>query len=136
LLKAARAAGFTGQFVSNDGASNAKVWSESAGTAQGLLYAFGADFRQLPEAAKAVARIRSTGSEPDGFTMNAYAATEIIVNGMRTAPASGPALFEHFRSRPFATAIGSVQFNEKGDVREPRVAIYRWNNGAAVVEKP
>lgn len=135
LLKAARGNGFQGQFVSNDGASNAKLWAESGGAAQGLLYAFGADFRNLPEAAGAVARIRKGGFEPDGFTMNAYAATEIVVQGLRGSAASGPDLYNHFRSRSFSTAIGQVRFDAKGDVSEPRVAIYRWNAGTAVAEK-
>ncbi len=134
LLKVARKAGFNGQFVSNDGAANAKLWPESDGAAQDLLYTFGADLRSTPEAANAVTRIRKTGFEPDGFTLNAYAATELIVQGLRQKPKDGKALISNLRTQTFSTAIGPVAFDAKGDLKAPRVSIYRWSDGQSVAD--
>lgn len=84
---------------------------------------------QLAEAADAVRRIRARGFEPEGFTMNAYAATQISVKALSAGQRTPADLFNYVRTQPFQTDIGTIRFNAQGDVQQPRVGIYRWNAG-------
>ena len=91
----------------------------------GTLMVAAADMRESPPAADAVARFRAQGYEPQGYTLNAYAVVQVWAQAVAAAGSLDlNAVVEELHSRQFNTVLGSVSFNEKGDVTgfEP----WRW----------
>ncbi|MBD9541480.1 branched-chain amino acid ABC transporter substrate-binding protein [Ensifer sp. ENS04] len=130
LLRTARRTGFGGNFISNQGANNRKVWDASEGAAEGLVFTFDEDYRLLPGAQKVVANYRAFGIEPAGYTLPAYAAAQICIEAS-AQDSTGDELREILRTRTFETVIGAISFDPKGDVQGLSSVLYRWSNGNA-----
>ncbi|MDY7548936.1 branched-chain amino acid ABC transporter substrate-binding protein [Glaciimonas sp. Gout2] len=132
LLKQTRAAQFKGQFISNDGAGNHSVWDASSGAAEGLLFTFDHDYRDEPSAREALVSLQAIGAEPDGFTLNAYASTQILIQALeKNRGRMGNNIVDYLHSHSFDTALGTVKFDSKGDLTEPHESLFIWRNGKA-----
>ncbi|HVY20944.1 MAG TPA: branched-chain amino acid ABC transporter substrate-binding protein [Bauldia sp.] len=98
--------------------------------AEGTLVTYPADARSFPEATAVAAALKAKGTEPAGYTLPAYAAVQTWA---AAATAAGGAEFDKvvaaLHSSPFNTVIGSVAFDEKGDLRDPRYDWYVWKDG-------
>ena len=133
LLNAARASKVSAQFISNDGAGNKLVQDTAKEAINGLLFTFDRSYAQADSAKVAVARLKSQGKTPEGFTLNAYASTQILLQTLsRNRTATGPQLTQYLHDTRFATAIGDVGFNSKGDVDTPQEALFQWRAGEIV----
>jgi branched-chain amino acid transport system substrate-binding protein len=84
---------------------------------EGTLMAAPADMRGTPQAAEVVAQFHAQGYEPLGYTLYAYAAVQVWA---QAAEAAGSldlhAVTEIMHSRQFATVLGRIGFDAKGDV--------------------
>ncbi|WP_148654385.1 branched-chain amino acid ABC transporter substrate-binding protein [Paraburkholderia caribensis] len=133
LLTQARGTGFSGQFISNDGAGNKLVAETAHDAADGLLFTFDRNYAQASSAQNAVARLKMQGNSTEGFTLNAYAAAQILSQALTSQPNStGSELARYIHSTRFDTAIGKIGFNAKGDLDTPQEALFQWQNGTAV----
>ncbi len=115
------------------------IFAETAGAASN-----GVAFTFLPESAAnldsdrmqaANAAIRAQGMEPDGYTLLAYAAIEIWIEGIRRADSiETSAVAAAIREAPLDTLIGRISFNGKGDIQTeyPTFAWYVWQDGQRV----
>jgi branched-chain amino acid transport system substrate-binding protein len=76
-----------------------------------------ADMRQSPRAAEVVTRFRAQGYEPQGTTLNAYAAVQVWAQAVAAAGSLDlDAVIDAMHSRQFDTVLGRIGFDEKGDV--------------------
>ena len=97
--------------------------------APGTFFTFGPDARALPAAAEIVARFRDEEAfEPAGFTLYAYAAVQAWAQAAEMAGSADPAaVAEALRSGSFETALGTIGFDEKGDVTgTDSFVVYEW----------
>lgn len=78
-----------------------------------------------------VASLVKAGSQPEGYVLPAYAATEIA---MAAAAASGSPM-SALDGQEFRTAIGPVRFDAKGDLAESPYGLFRYD-GAKFVAVP
>jgi branched-chain amino acid transport system substrate-binding protein len=90
----------------------------------------------LPEwadqaAPEALAAIRAQGALPEGYALPAYAAVEIALEALKTPPSSGDPS-QPFLGRTFATAIGPVSFDGKGDLAENPYRLFRFDGARFV----
>jgi branched-chain amino acid transport system substrate-binding protein len=116
--------------VSDDGIATSEFWSITGAAGEGTLMAFMPDPRKNPEAKDAVERIRATGFEPEGFTLQSYAAFEVLAQAMTKAgKVDSVALVKVMHSGEFSTVLGKISFDAKGDVKNPQYAMYRWSAG-------
>lgn len=70
-------------------------------------------------------RAQQEGVDPKGYLVYAYAMVQVFAEAAKRAPAAvevaaGKALFEAARKEPITTALGSLSFDEKGDVKDWR----------------
>jgi len=86
-------------------------------------------------AAGVVERIKAGGVEPDGWALFSYAAAQAYVQAARDAGSTDPSKVQQaLRAGTFGTVIGDgVQFDAKGDRKNPAMAMYRWMNGEYAV---
>jgi len=113
-----------------------KVFIETAAEAgEGVPFTFPPEAAELSSSKPAVEAIRNMGLEPVGYTLLAYAATQVWVEGVRRANSfEAASVASAIRSAPIETVLGLVSFDEKGDIRTPYPAFswYVWKDGKRV----
>lgn len=148
-----RKAGATHVFVGGDLEDIAVLGRDAAGLGYDLTIAAGEALRSaasgvplqpgtlmigLPEWAEvaqpaAVAAIKQRGAEAEGYSLPTYAAIQIAVAAIAQAQASGTPLVDALAKGDFDTAIGRVDFDDKGDLKEDPYRLFRFD-GTKFVE--
>lgn len=115
------------------------VFIDTAGTAgEGIPFMFPSDAASLNETDRtraAIAAIRAMGVEPHGFTLLSYAAAEVWLEGVRRAGTTeAQAVATAIRQAPLLTVLGTVTFDEKGDIQTeyPAYSWFTWQEGQRV----
>jgi branched-chain amino acid transport system substrate-binding protein len=70
---------------------------------------------------------------PEGYVLPAYAAVQIVLTALGEADAAGGPLAASLSGRDFATALGTVRFDQKGDLAENPYRVFR-ESGSGFVE--
>ena len=133
IMLQARREGLDAPLVSGDALVSTDFWQIAGDAVQGALFTFGPDPGGLPAAQAAIARFRSTGPfEPSGFTLHAYAAVEVWAQAVESAGSLRPAAVRSaLQSESFETVLGTIGFDDKGDVVGIETYIwYEWRDGA------
>lgn len=132
MVRQAREAGATWRFMSGDTLTNSEFWSIAGSAANGVLFTFLPDPRQIPEAAPLVKRFRDQGFEPEGWTIYSYAAMQLFAKAAEQAKSTKFADIEPvMRSGRINTAAGLMVFDAKGDRLEGGSFIaYEWKDGS------
>ena len=83
----------------------------------------------------AVAALKARNIPAEAFTLNAYAAVQVLKAGIEKAgkaddaEAVGAALK---KGEPIDTAIGKVTYGETGDLTSQSFSLYKWEGGKIV----
>jgi branched-chain amino acid transport system substrate-binding protein len=123
--------GLKAGFMSGDGIVSNELASIAGDAVDGTLMTFAPDPRKNPAAKELVEKFRAGGFEPEAYTLYAYAATQIIAEAAKKAGSLDPQkVAETIKSSgPWATAIGDIGYNEKGDITRPDYVMYQWKKG-------
>ncbi len=108
----------------------AAIFMETAGAAaDGVPFTFPADVAAIVDkdlTRDAVAAIRAQGMTPEGYTLLAYAAAQVWVEGVHRAQSLQAAdIAAAIRSAPLETVLGPITFDDKGDIRT-EYAPFSW----------
>jgi branched-chain amino acid transport system substrate-binding protein len=153
LVGRLRKAGATDVFVGGDRDDIAILGRDAAKVGYDLTIAAGETLRAaagetplkagtlmigLPEWADtappaAVRAIRNQGAEPEGYALPAYAAVEIANAASTDSEAAGGKLLDSLGKLNFTTAIGTIKFDDKGDLSQSPYKLYRFD-GTKFVE--
>lgn len=118
------------QIIGGDSLVTEELWSIAGPAAEGILMTFGPDPRNRAEAKDTVATLRKAGFEPEGYTLNTYAAMQAVAAAMQAAGKPDPtAVAAQLRHLKTPTLLGPIQFDAKGDVMGPTYVLYRWHDG-------
>jgi branched-chain amino acid transport system substrate-binding protein len=130
LVKAARRMNYDAQMISGDALTSEEFVLLAGSAAEGTLFTFFPDSRQNPEAQEVVARFRDEGFEPEGYTLQTYAA---IQAWSQAAEISGSldleAMISALQVSEFNTVIGTYRFDPNGDMTAPGFVWYVWEDG-------
>jgi branched-chain amino acid transport system substrate-binding protein len=130
IVRQMRDQGLKTVFIGDDDLTTTDFWSITGDAGEGALMSFNPDPRARPEAADAVKRIRATGFDPEGTTLYTYAAVQALAEAIRRAGSADEAkIAGALHEGSFPTVIGPVEFDAKGDVKQPDYIIYRWSKG-------
>jgi branched-chain amino acid transport system substrate-binding protein len=123
--------GLKAQFMSGDGIVSNELASIAGDAVNGTLMTFAPDPRKNPAAKELVEKFRAAGFEPEAYTLYAYAATQIIAAAANKAGSTDPQkVAETMKaSGPWATAIGEIGYDAKGDITRPDYVMYEWKKG-------
>jgi branched-chain amino acid transport system substrate-binding protein len=135
LAKQARDRGFTGDFISDDALNTSEFPDYAGSAADGVRFSDAGIKTDLASAADAVAKFRSgdypSGKyEPEGYTLNAYAAVQVLAaaaTGVGSTDARKMA--EWLRANHVQTVIGDLSWDAKGDLTELYYAWFVWQGG-------
>jgi branched-chain amino acid transport system substrate-binding protein len=135
MVRQAREQGFNADFISADALNTAEFWSISGPAGEGLRYSDAASAVNLDSAKDVVASFRADNYEPEGYTLNSYAAIQAWAAAVEKAgDTDGAKVAEALRAGPIPTAIGELTFDAKGDLTKVNYAWYVWHDGKAVQE--
>jgi len=126
------------QIVSGDSIGSDDFGLTAGAAAEGTLFTSGPDPRSFPTARDVVHRFRTRGFEPENFTLYAYAAVQAWAQAVEMAGTLNyEAVLESLHAHEFETVLGTIAFDEKGDVSgyEPFVW-YTWKGDTYVPADP
>ncbi|AZO01759.1 MULTISPECIES: branched-chain amino acid ABC transporter substrate-binding protein [unclassified Mesorhizobium] len=147
LVGRLKKAGATKVFAGGDGDDIAIMGRDAAQLDAGITFAGGENLRtppgDVPYAAGTLMIAPPEWSEvadprivqafgaknivPDGYTLPSYAAVEIAKAALADAESSGRPLGEALTGHDFATAIGTIRFDDKGDLSQNPFRVFRFD---------
>lgn len=128
-------AGVKAQIIGGEGLSNTEYWAIGNQAAEGTLFTNASDALKNPDSADAVAVLKEKGVPPEAFTLNAYAAVQVIKAGIEKVGKADDAMAVATALKggePIQTAIGKLTYGENGDLSSPSFSLYKWDDGKIV----
>ncbi len=124
-------------FVSEDGVKTEKFLELSGKDGDGVYASSSRDYSDLPVSKEALEAHRKTfGEDPGQFFYLAYAATQMLLNGIEKAGTTDPdAVAKALRTDYVETPLGKVRFDAKGDLEGAGFAMYKVVDGKFVDQK-
>lgn len=128
IARQMRDQGLDATLMGGDGIATDEFAAIAGPAAEGTLMTFAPDPRKRPEAAEALKAFEAKGVTPEAYTLYAYAVAQILKQAAEAANSLDPkALAEQLRSgQNFDTVIGTIGFNDKGDVNRLDYTMYTW----------
>ncbi len=109
---------------------HALFWLSAGPAGAGTIFTARPDVRGLPEAAAVLAKFRARGLGPRPFGIGAYAAVEVWAQAVKRARTlESTAVAGVLRRGWFATVLGPVAFDGKGDLEGAGWQWQVWTNG-------
>ena len=128
LLRQAREQGLQTQFMGPEGVANDDLVAIAGPAVKGLLVTLPADFTKLPGNEKILENFKTFNRNPNGaFNMSAYAAVQILVASINAVGEDPDKVADYMHNNVFDTAIGKVEYDEKGDLKEFEFAVFKWD---------
>ena len=130
IARQAEQQGFKPQLIAADGLATDEYWSIAGEAGEGTLFTFSPDPKRNPEIGSILQELRADGPEPDNFTLYHYAAVQILAQAIEAAGSAEPdAVAEALHAGTFDTIVGTMQFDENGDLTKPDYVFYEWQDG-------
>lgn len=118
-----------------EGLSNSEYWTIASGAAAGTIFTNASDASKNPEATTAIEALKAANIPAEAFTLNAYAAVEVLKAGIEKAGSAedSEAVAAALRSGDaFKTTIGNVTYGESGDLTSQAFSLFKWEDGKIV----
>ncbi|WLH13338.1 branched-chain amino acid ABC transporter substrate-binding protein [Pseudomonas hefeiensis] len=118
------------KFMSDDGIVTDELVTTAGGPqfVDGVYMTFGADPRLLPDSKAVVDAFRAKGTEPEGYTLYAYASIQALAAGFNGAGKNdGEAAAEWLKANPVQTVMGKKEWDSKGDLKVSDYVVYQWD---------
>lgn len=106
--------------------------SDETDLAEGTLMIGLPEWSEIADPA-VVAAFTERGVVPDGYVLPAYASVEVAVQAVEAARTAGVPVFDILQSEEFATVLGPVGFDDKGDRTDNPYRLFRYD-GSRFVE--
>ncbi|AYG63061.1 branched-chain amino acid ABC transporter substrate-binding protein [Rhizobium jaguaris] len=123
------------QIIGGDGLSNTEFWAIANEAAQGTIFTNASDALKNPDSQAAAAALKARNIPPEAFTLNAFAAVQVLKAGIEKVGSAddAQAVATALKSgEPIQTAIGKVTYGETGDLTSQSFSLYKWDAGKIV----
>ncbi|TPG90963.1 branched-chain amino acid ABC transporter substrate-binding protein [Pseudomonas caspiana] len=118
------------KFMSDDGIVTDELVTTAGGpqNVDGVYMTFGADPRLLPDSKTVVDEFRKKGTEPEGYTLYAYASVQTLAAAFNGAKSNkGEDAAKWLKSHPVKTVMGEKTWDSKGDLKVSDYVVYQWD---------
>jgi branched-chain amino acid transport system substrate-binding protein len=131
LAKQSKETGLKAPMMSGDGVIDPVFIQIAGDAAEGTYLTFSPDTTKLPRAQKVLTQYRTLYGEPGPYSFYSYDATNVLLEGIRTAgnPA-GPKVAEAIHHLTYDGITGRIRFDEKGDIPKIQYVVWITRNGA------
>ena len=118
------------KFMSDDGIVTDELVTTAGGPqyVDGVLMTFGADPRMLPDSKTVVDEFRKKGTEPEGYTLYAYASVQTLAAAFNGAKSNkGEEAAKWLKANTVKTVMGDKSWDSKGDLKVSDYVVYQWD---------
>ncbi|KPG95132.1 amino acid ABC transporter substrate-binding protein [Pseudomonas sp. RIT-PI-q] len=118
------------KFMSDDGIVTDELVTTAGGPqyVDGVLMTFGADPRLLPDSKTVVDEFRKKGTEPEGYTLYAYASVQTLAAAFNGAKSNkGEDAAKWLKANKVQTVMGEKTWDAKGDLKISDYVVYQWD---------
>jgi branched-chain amino acid transport system substrate-binding protein len=130
ITRQAREQGLNATMMSGDALVTDEYWAITGDTGQGTLMTFSPDPRKNEVAQPVVEEFEAAGYDPEGYTLYTYAAIQAWAQAAEKAGSIDlEPVIEALHGNQFETVLGTISFDEKGDVQGSNYVMYKWDNG-------
>ena len=130
MARQAKEQGMELQIVSGDALVTDEYWAITGDAGEGTLMTFSPDPRGYETAAKVVAALEGAGKTTEGYVLYTYAAIQAWADAVKAAGSTDfDAVTKALNDGDFDTVLGSLSFDDKGDVSLPGYVFYEWKDG-------
>jgi len=130
ITRQAREQGLNATMMSGDALVTDEYWAITGDTGQGTLMTFSPDPRKNEVAQPVVEEFQAAGYDPEGYTLYTYAAIQAWAQAAETAGTTDlEPVVEALHGDQFETVLGTIDFDEKGDVQGDNYVMYKWDAG-------
>jgi branched-chain amino acid transport system substrate-binding protein len=118
------------KFMGPEGVGNADINTIAGDAAEGLYVTLPPSFDEQAENKELVEAFKSKGEDPSGpFVLTSYAAVQVLAEAIEQTGENDPmAVAETMREMSFDTPIGTIEYDEKGDLEEFQFVVYEWHS--------
>jgi branched-chain amino acid transport system substrate-binding protein len=131
LVKQAKELGLNAPFMSGDGTIDPK-FIEIAGVtaAEGTFLTFSPDPINIPSARGFIKQYRAKFGDIGPYSIYAYDAANILLSAIKEANSTdGKAIIDALHAMEFDAALGTIRFDQKGDVTVSPYVVWITKNG-------
>jgi branched-chain amino acid transport system substrate-binding protein len=132
IIRQSHENGFAPVFVAGEAMASTEFWAIAREAANGTLFTYAPEVKTRPQAQEAVKAMQAidTGADPDNFAFYYYAAVQALAEAIDKAGAdTAQPVAKALRSGSFATIVGDLTFDRKGDLTAPEYVFYEWRDG-------
>lgn len=118
------------KFMGPEGVGNSDINTIAGEAAEGLYVTLPPSFDEQEENQELVKAFKEKGEDPSGpFVLTSYAAVQVIAEAIEKTGENDPsAVADTLREETFQTPIGTVEFDDKGDLEEFEFVVYEWHS--------
>ncbi|CAB3632901.1 MAG: branched-chain amino acid ABC transporter substrate-binding protein [Achromobacter pulmonis] len=129
LLRQAAEQGVKAKWMGPEGTGNPDINAIAGDAVEGMLLTLPADFTQNAANAEIVKAFAAKKRNASGaFQMTAYAATQVIADGIKGAGSEDPTkVAKYLHANTFDTPIGKVSWNKQGDLTNFQFDVFVWH---------
>jgi branched-chain amino acid transport system substrate-binding protein len=130
IVRQSRDQGLKAPLIGGDALVTEEFWKITGPAGEGTLMTFAPDPRKIPAAKAVVDRFMAQGYNPEGYTLYTYAAIQAFKDAAEKAKSVKlDELSKTLKSMKAETVIGTLDWNEKGDITNPEYVFYVWKDG-------
>jgi branched-chain amino acid transport system substrate-binding protein len=130
ITRQASEQGISATMMSGDALVTDEYWAITGDTGEGTLMTFSPDPRKNEVAAPVVEEFEAVGYDPEGYTLYTYGAIQAWAEAVEQAGTTDlDAVVEALHGNQFETVLGTISFDELGDVQGSNYVVYKWEDG-------
>lgn len=130
IVRQAREQGMDAILMSGDALVTDEYWSITGDSGEGTLMTFSPDPAKNPQAKPVVDKFLAQGFKPEGYTLYTYGTIQAFAQAAEKAGSTDlDKIIEVLKGEQFETVLGSIGFDDKGDVTAPGYVVYEWKDG-------
>ena len=130
MARQMREQGMDTVLVSGDALVTDEYWAITGDAGQGTLMTFSPDPRKNEIAKPVVDKLLAAGKTAEGYALYTYAAIQAWAQAASAAGSTDyDAVVAALNDGSFDTVLGSLSFDDKGDVTLPGYVFYEWKDG-------
>lgn len=130
ITRQAHEQGIDARMMSGDALVTDEYWSITGETGQDTLMTFSPDPRKNENAQPVVQAFQEQGYDPEGYTLYTYAAIQAWAAAVEEAGTTDlEPVIEALHGGEFDTVLGTISFDDLGDVQGSNYVMYTWTDG-------
>jgi branched-chain amino acid transport system substrate-binding protein len=130
LVRQYKAMGGTAPFIGGDGIMSEEMLKIGGPATEGTYATFGPDTKEVPSAKGFNENYRKKFGEPGVYSVYAYDAANILLQSIQTVGSTdGKKLIPSIRAIDYNGALGHIQFDAKGDVKDSPYVVWKVEGG-------